>query len=160
MIQREGLGFPFNPDMSGAEASLALAVLPLVLSAVKHYDDALDPLRRYRGFVREAQKLAKELEVQRTIFRDECRNLLEDVTDHDAASGMLRKLSEEEWSNTQLENRLIQHLGESKQACIDVIDLIEERLREIDTENRKFGAVLTDAYCQVKIFNFPETPAD
>ena len=130
--------------MSGIEAAagLALAILPLILSAAKGYDNVLGPFLRYKRFAKEAKIYSKELDVQRTIFRNECRNLLEEVIEHDAASSMLELLTKETWSDCQLNDRLLEQLGESKQACVTIIELIEERLQDIDGENNKLCAMV------------------
>ena len=129
--------------MSGIEAAgLALAILPLILSAAKGYDNVLGPFLRYRRFAKEAKRYSKELDVQRTIFRNECRNLLEEIIEHDAASSMLELLTKETWSDSQLNDRLLEQLGESKQACVTIIELIEGRLQDIDGENNNLCAMV------------------
>ena len=129
--------------MSGIEAaSLALAVLPLMLSAAKSYNDVLGPFLRYRRFAKEAKRYSKELDIQRTIFRNECRNLLEEIIEHDAASSMLELLTTETWSDRQLDLRLVEQLGESKQACVTKIGLIEEQLQDIESENEGFCSIV------------------
>lgn len=130
--------------MSGIEAAagLALAILPLILSAAKGYDNVLGPFLRYKRFAKAAKTYSKELDVQRTIFRNECRNLLEEIIEHDAASSMFELLAEETWSDCQLNDRLLEQLGASKQACVTIIELIEERLQDIDSENNKFCAMV------------------
>lgn len=129
--------------MSGIEgAGLALAILPLVLSAAKGYDNVLSPFFRYKRFAKEARIYSRELDIQRTIFRNECRNLLEEIIEHDAASGMLDSLTKETWSDHRLEDRLLQQLGESKQACVSIIELIEERLQDIEGETSDFSAIV------------------
>lgn len=129
--------------MSGFEAAgLALAILPLVVSAAKRYDSALSPFLRYKRFAKEAKIYSKELEIQRTIFRNECRNLLEKVIDHDAATSMLDLLSQEPWSDGHLDAQLVQQLGESWEACAAIIELIEEQLLVVEIENRGFGAIV------------------
>ena len=129
--------------MSGIEAAgLALTILPLMLSAAKGYDNVLGPFLRYKRFAKQAKRYSKELDVQRTIFRNECRNLLEEVIEHDAASGMLELLTKETWSDCQLNDRLLEQLGDSKQACIKIVELIEDRLQDIDGDNNEFGAMV------------------
>lgn len=129
--------------MSGIEvAGLALAILPLVVSTAKRYDSALSPYLRYRRFAKEAKLYSKGLEIQRTIFRNECRNLLERVIDHDTASGMLNLLSQEPWSDAHLDAQLVQQLGESWKACVAIIELIEGQLSEVEVENQGFGAIV------------------
>ena len=129
--------------MSGFEAAgLALAILPLIFSAAKRYDSVLGPFSRYKGFAKEAKIYSKELGIQRTIFRNECRNLLEEVIDHDAASSMLDSLSQETWSDAHIDAQLLQQLGESWQACKAIIEMIEERLLDVEVENQGFGAIV------------------
>ena len=137
--------------MSGFEAAgLALAILPLVVSAAKRYDSVLSPFLRYKRFAKEARIYSKELEIQRTIFRNECRNLLERVIDHDAATSMLNLCSHEPWSDAHLDSQLVQQLGESWKACVAIIELIEERLIDVEVENQGFGAIV-DHELQVPI---------
>ena len=129
--------------MSGIEAAgLALAILPLILSATKNYNNALSPFLRYKRFAKETKTYSKELDVQRTLFRNECRNLLEKIIEHDAASSMLELLTRETWSDSQLERRLVEHLGDSTQACVMKIELIEEQLRDINAENSGFCSIV------------------
>ena len=129
--------------MAGLEAAgLALAVLPLVLSATKSYNDVLGPFLRYKRFAKEVKRYSKELDIQRTIFRNECRNLLEKIIEHNAASSMLEVLTNETWSDRQLDYRLVEQLGESKQACVTKIGLIEEQLQDIESENKEFCAIV------------------
>lgn len=129
--------------MSGFEiAGLALAVLPVLLSAAQRYNSCLGPFSRYKRFAKEARDYYKELEIQRTIFRIQCRNLLEEVVDHDAASSMLNSLTQKVWADKKLDEQLVQQLGESLEACIDLIDLIEQRLRDISGESQKFNSIV------------------
>ena len=60
-------------DMAGFEAvGVVLGVLPLIVSAVEHYDDALKPIVRYRHFSSKSKQFHRELDTERTIFRTEC----------------------------------------------------------------------------------------
>lgn len=129
--------------MSGVEiAGLALAVLPVLLSAAQQYNSCLGPFSRYKRFAKEARVYHKELEIQRTIFRIQCRNLLEEIVDHDAASSMLNSLTQTAWADKKLDEQLVQQLGESLEACIDLIDLIEQRLRDISAESQEFKSIV------------------
>ena len=71
---------------------IILGVLPLLISAVEHYDDVLRPFIRYRTFISKAQQLHDEVETERTIFRTECQLLLAAVADQDVAIKMLHDL--------------------------------------------------------------------
>ena len=129
--------------MSGFEvAGLALAILPLIFSAAERYDTVLRPFLRYKRYAKEVKTYSKELGIQRTIFRNECRNLLEEVIDHDSASRMLDLLAREAWSDCHLDAQLVQQLGESFKACVAIIELVEERLQDVEVENQELGAIV------------------
>jgi hypothetical protein len=129
--------------MTGFEvAGLALAVLPVLFTVLQRYDDILSPLSRFKRFAKEARSYCKEIEIQRTIFRNECRNLLEEIVDHDAASGMLNSPTQPAWSNKRLDEQLAKQLGESLHACLAITALIEERLAHIHEESLGFKSIV------------------
>ena len=77
--------------MAGVEAAagLALAVLPLMISAADHYERCLRPFVRYRNFTKEADFFCWSFSVQKQIFKNQCLILLEEIIEHDAASIVL-----------------------------------------------------------------------
>ena len=126
-------------------AGLALGVLPLLISAAEHYDDCLRPFVRYKNFAREADRFRQLLSIQKTIFRNHCRILLEEITEHDVASGMLSGPSgpsHPSCSDVELEEQLSKLLGDSRGACITTIEMIEEKLRDIDSESRDLATAI------------------
>jgi hypothetical protein len=129
--------------MSGIEvAGFALAVLPFLMSAAQQYNICLESFCRYKNFGKEARGYLKDLEIQKTIFRNECRSLLEETVDHHAASTMLDSLSPKAWSNRKLDEQLAQQLGESLNACKATIELIEQRLQDIIGESQNFKSIV------------------
>lgn len=127
--------------MSGVEtvAGLALGVLPLLTSAAEHYDDCLRPFIRYKNFAKEADRFRNLPGIQKTIFRNQCRILLEEIVEHDVASSMLNGPSganHPSWSDVELEKQLSHLLGNSRDACITTVEMIEERLRDIEGESQ------------------------
>ena len=133
--------------MSGLEvAGVALAVLPLLISTAKHYDSALRPFARYRHYEKEAKTYAKELRVQRAIFRRECQNLLVDtaVVDLRNVDVVLSSSSSDEWPSKELDVQLDMQLGESRQDILDAVQLIEEHLHNVDADNLRLSAKLDE----------------
>ncbi|CAF9920614.1 MAG: hypothetical protein ALECFALPRED_001583 [Alectoria fallacina] len=133
--------------MSGVEtvAGLALGILPLLISAAEHYDDCLRPFIRYKNFAKEADRFRHLLGIQKTIFRNQCRILLEDIIEHDVASSMLNGPSganHPSWSDVELEAQLSQLLGDSRDACIATVEMIKERLRDIEDESQDLEMTL------------------
>ena len=126
--------------MSGFEpAGLALAILPLIVSAAKHYEDCFRPFSRYKKFAKEAECFRTLLNVQKTIFRNQCSILLEEIADHDAALGILNGASHPSQSDQELERRLGELLGESKELCAAIIKTIQEKLSDVESESQQLG---------------------
>ena len=132
--------------MSGVEvAGLALGFLPLLISAAEHYDKCLRPFIRYKDFAKEADRFQDSLRVQKGIFRNQCRILLEEIVEHDVASSMLDGRSGKDhpsWSDVELQEQLTRLLGESSDACITAIKLIKDRLGDIDTESQDLATAI------------------
>ncbi len=127
--------------MSGVETvvGLALGVLPLLISAAEHYDDCLRPFVRYKNFSREAHRFQNLLDIQKTIFRNQCRILLEEIVEHDVASSILngsQGANHPSWSDVELDEQFSQLLGDSRSACFTIVEMIEERLRGIEGESQ------------------------
>ena len=133
--------------MSGVEAAagLALGVLPLLISAAEHYNDSLRPFTRYKSFAKEADRFQNLLGIQKTVFRNQCRILLEEIVEHDVALSMLDGRSgvdHPSWSSVELEEQLARLLGESRNAYITTAEMIEERLRDIDAESQDLATAI------------------
>ena len=137
-------------DMSGAE--VALAVLPLVISAIEHYKDCFRPLIRYRKFTSELDRFQRRLKIQKAIFRNQCRILLENAVHQDVASQMLEEHSHFLLCDAQTEKLLAKQLGSSREACVAVIELIDERLRGIEKESSRFQTIVDEEYRVIILF--------
>lgn len=130
--------------MSGVEvAGLAIALLPILISAAEQYNNCIRPILRYRKVAKDVQIFQRSLEVQKTIFRNQGRILLEGVVNHDDALRMLEVGSIDPlWRNTGLEAKLAEQLGSSKEACVTSIELINEKLQKIAEESRRLQDVV------------------
>ena len=133
--------------MSGVETAvgLALGVLPLLISVAEHYDDCLRPFIRYKHFAKEADRFLNSLGIQKVIFGNQCRILLEEIIEHDVASRMLdgrSGLNHPSWSDIELEEQLTQLLGESRGACITTVEVIQDRLRDISNESQGLATTI------------------
>lgn len=123
-------------------AGLALAVLPILLSVTKHYEDCLSPFVRYKKFSKEAKCYLRQLAVQKAIYRNTCLFLLEDVVEHGIAARMLSMPADDAWLNQDLDDLIVEQLGSSKEACIAAVKLIEQKLQDIEAEHQKFKVIL------------------
>ncbi len=119
-----------------------LAVLPLLISAAEHYEDILQPFVRYRNFSSKVDRFQQQLGIQRTIFCNECRILLESVVEHDIALRMLEDRDHPQWLDQSVDNRLLKQLDSSKDACITIITQIQEQLRNVEKDSEEFEAAV------------------
>lgn len=128
--------------MSGVEAAagLFLGVLPLVISAIEHYDDMLRPFLSYRNFTSRAQKIYDELETERAIFCTECRLLLSTVAQRDIIPRMLDNPNHPSWNDQVVCQRFGYRLGSSGAACSSIICKIKVNLDDIGKKCEQFGA--------------------
>lgn len=144
--------------MSGAE--VALALLPLLISAVEHYKNCFRPLIRYRKFTSELDRFQQRLKIQKAIFRNQCRILLENVVHQDVASQMLEEKNHFLWCDAPTEKLLVQQLGSSGEACVAVIELIDERLRGIEKESRGFENIVNQEHKVIILFLYSQHDLD
>ena len=54
--------------------------------------------------------------------------MLEDVIEHEVATNMLNLPTHKAWLDGELDGQVVRQLGDSKDACIAVIELIEQHL--------------------------------
>lgn len=136
--------------MSGAE--VALALLPLLISAVEHFNDCFRPLIRYRKFTSELNRLQQLLKIQRAIFRNQCRILLENAVNQDVANRMLEERNHLSWFDAETEKLLLDQLGSSREACIAVVELIDEKLQYIEKESSGLEIIIDQKQQVISLF--------
>lgn len=112
-------------------AGVALAVLPLLISAIEHYEGCLKPVRRFCKFVSQAQRFQKKFDTQRTIFRNQCLLLLLDVLEQETVQFMMTDKANPSWSDRRLDHELQERLGASQDTCISTIEEIASVLRRL-----------------------------
>lgn len=127
---------------SGVEVlGIVLGVLPLLTSALEHYEEALRPIKTYRGFTSKAQQFCDQLETQRTIFRAECELLLSAVTDSTTAREMLNDPNHEKWKSEAIRTLFGRRVGSLGAACFLVISNMNQKLDEIGNLSKDFSTI-------------------
>jgi hypothetical protein len=143
--------------MSGVEAfGIVLAVLPLLISTIEHYDDALRPFKRYKNFDSELKRFKDELSSEKVIFHTESLLLLTSVTSYDIATKMLEERDHPSWKDSELEAKLSQWLGASRDACKNIIAVIEDDLKKIREESQFFDTVTCESSVPVSLLLIPK----
>ena len=102
-------------------AGLALAILPLLVSALENYEACLQPIKTFIRFTSQAQDFQRHLKVQGAIFQNQCRILLAQAVDHDVAGHMLANKQHPAWNEQKIEDAIVQQLEHSKNASVTAI---------------------------------------
>jgi hypothetical protein len=100
--------------MSGIEiAGLVLAVIPLFISAIEHYEDVLRPVRQLRLAVyrEELARYRTKLTVEYGLYNSALEELLVDVVPEAELRDMIAQGYGSHWKNAALEDKLKKRLG-------------------------------------------------
>ena len=131
--------------MAGVEIGLGvLGILPLIISTAEHYNDCFRPFKRYRKFDTEVDHFQKRFKVQRTIFRNQCRILLNNVASPNTTPSMLGDPGHPLWTDREVDQQLAEYLNESKDACVAVVKLIDEILRGVERESQSLEMIVNE----------------
>lgn len=100
--------------MSGIEiAGLVLAVIPLFISAIEHYEAGLRPVRVLKLVVyrEELARYRAKLTVEYGLYNSALEELLVDVVPQDELRDMIAQGYGSHWKNAALELKLKKRLG-------------------------------------------------
>lgn len=120
---------------------VALAVLPLIISALENYEYTFQPVlifsHRHR---REIERFQHILKAQKADFANECCFLLHGVTAN-SGNAMIDNLRHPLWKDKDLETQLKELLETNYDACISALSLINTLLTDILKETEMFNTL-------------------
>jgi hypothetical protein len=120
-----------------AEAALALAIIPLLLSTLDRYPVIRRSVVRYRHFDSILERFRKVLDTQRCIYREEIFSPVlaaEGANSVEKVEKMLQEPQNPLRNDGNLNKQLDNYLGASRDSCKDTVDMIRETLRELEDE--------------------------
>jgi hypothetical protein len=118
--------------MSGVEAAgFILGVLPLLISAMEHYNDSLDPIKAFMRWERELPQFIRKLRNQEVHYQQTLRLLLEPVTNEEELAEMIRDPMSNLWKDEVIAESLRERLGDGWNAYRDVMRDVDEVMRTI-----------------------------
>ena len=127
--------------MSGFEIiGVVFGVLPLIISAIEHYSDIVDPIRTHRKYSSVLQTLVTEINAQRDIFQNECILILSRFVDQHALEDMLKDSKHD--LRTQLKHdrdvqeKLSGLIGSHTSQLQGILRLINDSLNDIYEETK------------------------
>ncbi|KAJ9606166.1 hypothetical protein H2200_009127 [Cladophialophora chaetospira] len=124
-----------------AEAvGIALAIVPLVISAFEHYEHVARYCRTFAKYSRRIKDSLRTLNVQEVIFRKANERILFHCVEEEHARQMLADVNHLSWQDVHIATLYIQRLGDSRSAIEDCIGLIAEELAVIRQKLDSLGA--------------------
>ncbi|TAQ84987.1 hypothetical protein B7494_g6697 [Chlorociboria aeruginascens] len=119
-------------------AGIALAVIPLIISAVENYEVTFQPFVTYCRYVKEIERFTARLDAQRAIFRNECQLLFLAVSNGQNLNDVLNNSNHPIRNDREISRRLQDLLGSSYTTCVKILTLIKDTLEEITQETKDF----------------------
>lgn len=125
--------------------SLALAVVPIIISATKSFSTATCALKRYRHFSSEIGRLSTLVKLQRTIFHGEIKSLLAWCVGWDQAEQLLQDIDHAKWHDKDLEQSFVTRLRETRTSFLELVQWIDVELTEMEAKVGSFEEVAPPA---------------
>jgi hypothetical protein len=126
-------------------ASLALAVLPIIISVTEHYSSAVRAVKRYRQFSSEIERLSTVVKIQRTIFHGEIQSLLSSHIGWAEAGLLLQNTNDQRWKDNFLDESISKALGNNRESFLELVGCINAELSELEVKLSAFEEVTEPA---------------
>jgi hypothetical protein len=94
-------------------AGLVLGSLPLLISALEHYEDVLDPTIAFIKYRGELSHATRELLVYHTSFEQTIQLLLQPITNDEELNDMLENTDSPHWSDSAIDDAIRSKLGKA-----------------------------------------------
>jgi hypothetical protein len=122
-----------SDSMSGVEIiGLMLGVLPLVISAAEDYKKCFEPLERWRRFKFVFRDFITSVDIQRQMFQLVLKKLLIRVKlPAEEKQRLLTVPNYEGWSEPETVDAIRSRLGESYDACMEILGAMKENMQEL-----------------------------
>ena len=118
--------------ISGIEvAGLVLGAIPLVISALEHYAEGVDTVRRWWRYKRELNLLAVLLGGEHACYIGSCERLLRDIVPTQEWELLKADPGGPQWRNSVLEDKLRERLGDAFAAYFNIVKDIASELKDM-----------------------------
>jgi hypothetical protein len=126
--------------MSGFDViGVVLAVVPLVISALEHYEKGVSAIFRYQHYKREVKDITLVLRTEEALYSNICELLLSDIVSPDELRLLLEDLGGSRWSDPELSVKLKTRLGHSYNVYMgrvqDIASVFEEFKVRLDLDD-------------------------
>lgn len=111
--------------MPGFEvAGAVLGVIPLVISALEHYQHGVQALKKWRRYENNIQCLIRNINVERARLQNVCEKLLDGLVPPSQIDAMVDNPNGDLWTNEEVQEKIRVRLWKSS-------TVFEETLRDI-----------------------------
>lgn len=119
--------------MSGVEvAGLVLAVLPVLVEAIKFYAEGVSTVERYFKYRVPLQSVLRALQNEKVIYLNTCETLLNGLVDNnEEREALLKDPGGPAWKNSELETRLKQRLSGGYGCYLDTMGDMQKAIENI-----------------------------
>lgn len=112
-------------------AGLVLAVVPLLISALEHYEDAIAPSVAFLRWRQQLPKVIRDLYMGHTSYEQNIRLLLDQSTSKEQLSEMVSDPNCVHWKSEDLVDALQDRLGTAYEPCMSTINEIAGIMTDI-----------------------------
>jgi hypothetical protein len=112
-------------------AGIILAVLPLFISAMEHYNDGLDPIKAFYNFDTQLPTHIRKLRNQHVHYEQTMRLLLSPIAEAEDIGDMISVPNGDCWRNSDIQRRLEDRLQESYEAYVETINHMEDIMKQL-----------------------------
>ncbi|KAK0707941.1 hypothetical protein B0H67DRAFT_588952 [Lasiosphaeris hirsuta] len=140
-------------------AGLILAVVPLLISALEHYEDAVNPVVAFLQWKQQLPKVIRELYMENATYAQNIRLLLNQTMSDAELSDMINNPNCDGWKSADIEGALRDQLGAAYSPCMSTVDEIAEIMVTIaKCLNIKGTDKVTQQGLEAIVFANPPTP--
>ncbi|OCL09405.1 hypothetical protein AOQ84DRAFT_438997 [Glonium stellatum] len=146
--------------MEATIAGLVLGAIPLLISALEHYDRGLDPLKAFFQWKGKLSESLRELWHEHTLYTLTLRLLLKDITTPAQSDEMMTDPRSELWTSGKVVENIQAKLGFAYEAYFNVVKEMEDSMKMLSKhlDIARAGGVNRNELEALIIANPPITP--
>ncbi|OTA57936.1 hypothetical protein K449DRAFT_129270 [Hypoxylon sp. EC38] len=113
-------------------AELALAIVPLCVTAIKGAGIVRKKMKIFCHSDRVFKRLRKRFVTQTSIFLDECQLLLQEILDPNEAEAMVGSPNHPGWNSEYVDNQIRDFLGRKYEDFVETVEEIKDYIQSLD----------------------------
>lgn len=112
-------------------AGLVLGAIPLLISALEHYEDVVEPAVAFWQWKGQLSNITRHLYMGHTAYEQNVRILLSQTVDDEDLNTMINDPGSDLWKTNELTNGLQSRLGSAYRPSLDTVKEIASIMADI-----------------------------